>query len=62
MSDSINRPHLEAALEVWRYVEQSARYIFGEALGDALADTILRKLCVSPDGMTRNEIRDYFPT
>jgi hypothetical protein len=25
----IARPHLEAALEVWRYCDESAAYIFG---------------------------------
>lgn len=32
--------HLLAGLAVWEYAEQSARYIFGEALGDPVADQI----------------------
>jgi hypothetical protein len=33
--------HLRAALAVWSYTEASARYIFGDALGDPVADRIL---------------------
>ena len=36
--------HLRAALAVWRYCEDSAAQIFGEALGDEVADTILASL------------------
>jgi len=28
--------HLEAALALWRYCEASARYIFGDAIGNAM--------------------------
>jgi phage gp16-like protein len=56
----IRAEHLEAALAVWQYAEQSARYIFGSALGDATADELLRALRAKPDGMTRTEIRDHF--
>jgi len=57
---SISVPHLEAALECWRYAEQSARFIFGDALGDPIADTILAALRQQPDGMTGTDIRDLF--
>jgi hypothetical protein len=40
-SDVIRVAHLHAALAVWDYSEASARYIFGEATGDAAADRIL---------------------
>ena len=50
---------LVAALAVWEYCEASARFIFGSALGDPVADEILRALRVA-DGMTRTEIRDLF--
>ena len=57
----IGQPHLEAALEIWRYAEDSARFIFGEALGDPVADDILRALRTAGSaGMTRTEIRDLF--
>jgi hypothetical protein len=58
--DQIGLPHLQAALEVWRYAEESARYIFGDDLGDPIADEILRALRASPEGMTRTQIRDHF--
>jgi hypothetical protein len=59
-SPSVLIAHLEAALAVWRYAEDSARFIFGDALGDETADEILRQLSQYPNGMTRNEIREYF--
>jgi len=52
--------HLRAALAVWEYAEASARYIFGDALGDPIADEILAALRRSPEGMTRTEIREHF--
>lgn len=56
----IRVPHLAAALEVWRYCEDSARFIFGDALGDVVADTILEALRCRPEGMTRTDLRDLF--
>jgi hypothetical protein len=55
-SKVINTPHLYAALEVWRYCFDSCRYIFGSALGDPVADGILRELRKNPKGLTRTEI------
>ena len=52
--------HLEAALECWRYCEDSARFIFGDSLGDPVADEILHALTTAPEGRTRNELRDIF--
>lgn len=59
-SPLIQPDHLLAALAVWRYAEQSARYVFGSALGDPTADAILQTLRNSPDGLTREEIRKLF--
>ena len=57
----IDLPHLEAALELWRYALDSVRYVFGSALGDPMADEILRALrAAGRDGMTRSDIRDLF--
>jgi hypothetical protein len=39
----VRREHLLAGLAVWKYCEASARYIFGDALGDPLADTVLQR-------------------
>jgi hypothetical protein len=43
-ADAIQLPHLMAALAVWEYCEASARYIFGDATGDPIADRILEGL------------------
>ena len=48
--------HLRAALEVWRYCEDSIRCIFGASLGDDTADTILNALQGREDGLTRTDI------
>ena len=53
--------HLKAALAVWEYCEASAAHIFANALGDHVADEILRALQqVGENGMTRTAIRDLF--
>ncbi len=59
-SQYIRRPHLEAALAVWRYSEASVRYIFGEASGYPLADELLRLLRTREEGVTRTEIGEHF--
>ena len=56
----IKRNHLRAALAVWRYCEDSARYIFGDAFGDFVVDAILRRLRRGSEGLTRTEIRETF--
>ncbi len=57
----IEREHLEAALALWDYAEESARYIFGDATGDPVADAILEALRnAGAGGLTRTEIRDLF--
>lgn len=58
--DEIDREHLEAGLAVWQYAEDSARYIFGERIGDKNADILLNALREAENGLTRTEIRDYF--
>jgi hypothetical protein len=51
--------HLRAALGVWDYCFASARYIFGEAIGDPVADRIREALDGAGDaGLTRTQIRD----
>lgn len=60
-SPVIGLPHLEAALALWRYCEDSARFVFGDAQGDPVADEILRALHETADvGLTRTQIRDLF--
>ena len=59
-ADEIGLPHLEAALALWEYAERSARWVFGDSLGDPLADEIYRALLEEPDGLTRSQVRDLF--
>jgi hypothetical protein len=59
-SETIGVRHLEAALALWRYCEDSARFIFGEAVGNSTADTILSALRESSDGLTQTEINNLF--
>ena len=52
--------HLRAALAVWEYCEASAAFIFGDSLGDEVADDILRALQLAGGaGLTRTAIRDH---
>lgn len=59
-SNEIQFEHLEAALALWQYCEDSARYIFGSATGDKLADAVLDALKANDTGLTRTQIRDLF--
>ncbi len=52
----IRSTHLMAALAVWEYCEQSARYVFRGSLGNPLADQIVSMLRDRPTGLTRTEI------
>ncbi len=48
--------HLRAALAVWTYIERSAEIIFGQLLGDPVADDLLEALRRAPRGLTRTDI------
>ena len=57
-SDVIDPEHLSAGMAVWKYAEDSVRCVFGDRLGDPLADDILDALRrAGSKGMTRNDIR-----
>ena len=60
MSYVVTPDHLTAALALWEYCESSAKYIFGQRLGDPIADELLKALRQHRDGMTKTEIRDWF--
>jgi hypothetical protein len=56
----IRREHLRAALEVWRYCDDSAKHIFGTRIGDTTAERILAELHDAQHGyMDRSQIRDF---
>jgi hypothetical protein len=59
-SNEVRRCHLEAALALWKYCEDSAEFIFGTALGNQIADRILKALRNAPEGLTRNDLHDLF--
>lgn len=58
LSTEIRLEHVEAALAVWRYSEASAKLVFGDRVGDDIADKILAAVRAAPDGLTRGQIRD----
>lgn len=61
LSRTIRDEHLYAALALWGYAESSARYIFGDATGDPVADQITDALReAGADGMTRTEVSNLF--
>ncbi len=56
-STTLEEPHLRAALAAWDYSRDSARYIFGDATGDEVADKALEELRRRrEEGMTGTEI------
>jgi hypothetical protein len=57
---AIRVEHLRAALALWEYAESSVRQIFGDAIGDPVADTILSALRTAAEGLTRTEISNLF--
>jgi hypothetical protein len=59
-SPVIQAPHLLAALALWEYTERSVRHVFGERLGDSMADELLRLLRSTAGGLTRTDLMTYF--
>ncbi len=59
-SPVIRAEDLRAALAVWEYTEESVCRVFGDALGDPVADRILEALRDSADGLSRTEISNLF--
>src|SRR5919202_4173106 len=59
-SRKIRKTHVESALAVWEYAEESARRIFGDLIGDPDADKVLAALRDAEDGMTRTEVSSLF--
>jgi hypothetical protein len=56
VSSTIEFEHLEAALAVWKYAEESVTFIFGDSFGDPVTDRIVDALRDAPHGLTRNQI------
>jgi len=58
-SATVRVSHLQSAIELWAYAERSVEYIFGDALGDPTADTILQALRQHGE-LNRTAISDLF--
>jgi hypothetical protein len=59
-SEIVHKQHLQGALEIWRYAEDSARFIFREVTGLRTEDRLLESLREHPDGLTRTQISGLF--
>jgi hypothetical protein len=58
---TVKAPHLDAAIAVWTFCEDSARFLFGNKLGDPTADQILGALRnAGSQGLTRADINHLF--
>lgn len=60
-SPSIELVHLQAGLALWGYADRSAHHIFGDTLGDPVADEIWNAMCDAGGvALTRDEVRNLF--
>jgi hypothetical protein len=57
-SHTIEADHLIAAWYLWKYAADSAKYIFGDRLGDPVADKILDALRSTRGAMNRTQIQE----
>jgi hypothetical protein len=54
-------PHFEAAIALWRFCEDSARYIFASLTSDHTVDEIMNALeDARPNGLNRRDLFDHF--
>ena len=56
-SPIIRLPHLQAALCLWDFCSYSASSLFGDCVGNSVADRILEALQDAENGLTRKQIR-----
>jgi hypothetical protein len=60
-SPQITQGHLEAAQAVWMFCDESARYVFGDLVGEAFPDEVLRVLrSAGTNGMSRVDLYQMF--
>lgn len=55
---NVDEEHLRGAMEMWRYVDESAKWVFGDRLGEQRADRCLELLRDAGQGMTRTDLRE----
>ena len=56
----VDVPHLEAAIALWDYSEASVSLIFGNRLGDFVADAIYDAIRNSESGLTDSDLNNLF--
>jgi len=57
----ITQGHLEAAQAVWTFCDDSARYVFGDLVGEAFTDEVLRVLrSAGSSGISRIDLYQIF--
>lgn len=60
-TNRIDTSHIDAAWAVWNYCRASAELVFGDALGDPVADRILQALSdAGDDGLDRTTLHKLF--
>ena len=59
-SNNVDIPHLRAALEVWRYCQDSVDYCFGGAMASTTVDRIHAYLLTMPEGASLTQISNHF--
>src|SRR5262249_37013513 len=52
--------HLRAACALWQYCEQTVLHVFGDSLGDPMADELLQLLRRTPQGLSRTDMSNHF--
>lgn len=58
--NNVDVPHLRAALEVWRYCQDSVDYCFGGTMANTTTDRIHAYLFTMPEGASLTQISNYF--
>jgi hypothetical protein len=60
LGGQIRPRHLLAAVAVWDYAERSVRHLFGDTVGDPLADDLLRVIrAAGAAGVTKTDLSGY---
>ena len=58
--NNVDVPHLRAALEVWRYCQDSVDYCFGGTMANTTTDRIHAYLFTMPEGASLTQISNHF--
>ncbi|MDR3411570.1 MAG: bifunctional DNA primase/polymerase [Formivibrio sp.] len=58
--NNVDIPHLKAALEVWRYCQDSVDYCFGGTADNSSANRIYSYLVTMPKGASLTQVSSYF--